>query len=224
MKKATIKRRKRVIPASQEDGSESADSPEAMMDSTPERGTENDDGSVNLGFRRNQPSTDMDFGSRHLPNPLHDENRLPPMSSSMASVSDRQPSMSPASFLSPRRKRSFSTTETDGGSSADNADSSKRISSIKSILNHSLPNDRASSADMDDYKLPPLRSSTGPLGHGLPALEMQTGTANDISRQREGDDSEGAKAERRAALQREAERMREMLAAKERELMELGRD
>ncbi len=35
-------------------------------------------------------------------------------------------------------------------------------------------------------------------------------------------ESESAKAERRAALRREAERMREMLAAKERELAELG--
>jgi hypothetical protein len=35
-------------------------------------------------------------------------------------------------------------------------------------------------------------------------------------------DADRVKADRRVALQREAERMREMLAAKERELMELG--
>lgn len=37
-----------------------------------------------------------------------------------------------------------------------------------------------------------------------------------------GYDGDASRAERRAALQREAERMREMLAAKERELAELG--
>jgi hypothetical protein len=37
-------------------------------------------------------------------------------------------------------------------------------------------------------------------------------------------DGERVKSERRAALQREADRMREMLAAKERELQELGHD
>jgi hypothetical protein len=44
-----------------------------------------------------------------------------------------------------------------------------------------------------------------------------------MSRPRDADaDSERIKAERRALLRQEAERMREMLAAKERELMELG--
>ena len=37
-------------------------------------------------------------------------------------------------------------------------------------------------------------------------------------------EGERLKTERRAALQREADRMREMLAAKERELLELGHD
>jgi hypothetical protein len=46
---------------------------------------------------------------------------------------------------------------------------------------------------------------------------------NAISRSRDADaETDRIKAERRTLLRQEAERMREMLAAKERELMELG--
>lgn len=257
MKKATIKRRKRVIPAAQDEEMEDvADSSEAQQtEGTPERGTENDDGSINLGLRRQseqcvvaiepgppgnrsngQASSALSSASdlaayHHRSGYSHgvsghgsEENRLPPMSS-MAAVSDRQSSMSPASFLSQRRKRSFSATDTEAGSSADlGPESAKRISSIQSILNP--PGDsinRPGSADMDDYTLPPLRSAGGFMGPRMQSVPPGVGTSKD-GQELIGDDradNDRIKAERRSALQKEADRMREQLAAKERELMEL---
>ncbi|KAJ2895129.1 putative siderophore regulation gata factor [Zalerion maritima] len=203
MKKAVIKRRKRVIPVSQ-DGEEIqidhstpppystpaiAPAPDTDTDSPPqqsgpdqvdqsERGSVNDDGSVNLGLRRrpednpltllpdphlrqNQrtspplSSRTTDLSSYHssshhdhhiLPN-LSNENRLAPIqslpttsttSTSITSMAvDRQPSLSPASFLSPGRKRSFSSaTEAEAGvEQQPEQHNTKRLSSIKSILN-----------------------------------------------------------------------------------------
>jgi len=76
-------------------------------------------------------------------------------------------------------------------------DSSKRLSSIKSILNPAGDGgDREASGDI------PRSSVHSPL----PVAS---------------EESEAAKADKRAALQREAEYMRAMLAAKERELAEL---
>ncbi|KAK2591619.1 GATA type transcriptional activator of nitrogen-regulated proteins [Conoideocrella luteorostrata] len=249
MKKATIKRRKRVIPAAQDEEMEDAEKSLGAQKKkrTPERGTENEDGSVNLGSRRRpeqhhvaiepkpaavrrkagispMPSA-SDLAAYHqrsghshsVSTYANEDNRLPPMSS-MTTVSDRQSSMSPASFLSPRRKRSFSATDTETGSSANfGQDSAKRISSIKSILNPSAGNgtSRPGSADMDDCTLPPLRSAGGLLGLRVQSVSPGIGTSNDVQEQ-------GEKAERRLALQKEAEHMREQLAAKERELRELG--
>ncbi|KAF3767792.1 hypothetical protein M406DRAFT_275482 [Cryphonectria parasitica EP155] len=204
MKKSVIKRRKRVIPASYEPAAEESAPAESIESSPPppnessERGSVNPDGSINLGVRRrqqqqplqlvpesvlrqNRPSPPLPSGDltqyssnlrlhRDVPESLTDDNRLAPITS-LPATSGRQSSLSPASFLSPVRKRSFG--EVDYPNSAE-PENSKRLSSIKSILN------------------PPA-------------------AASDVS-----------KAEKRAALQREAERMREMLAAKERELAELG--
>lgn len=254
MKKATIKRRKRVIPAAQDEEMEDvADLSEAQQtEGTPERGTENDDGSINLGLRRQSEqcvvaieagplgnrsngqasalSSASDLAAYHhrsgnshnVSGHGSEENRLPPMSS-MAAVSDRQSSMSPASFLSPRRKRSFSATDTEAGSSADlGPESAKRISSIKSILNP--PGDSINgrgSADMDDYTLPPLRSAGGFLGPRMQSVSPGLGMSKDGQELGDRADNDRIKAERRSALQKEADRMREELAAKERELMEL---
>ncbi|KJZ78003.1 hypothetical protein HIM_02640 [Hirsutella minnesotensis 3608] len=264
MKKATIKRRKRVIPASQEEEpDDSADSASAhSREKTPERGTENEDGSINLGLRRrpdhpltiepepvmrsNAQSPPLPSASdlavyhqsngvvRNVSSPSNDDNRLPPMNAMAAARNDRQPSLSPASFLS-RRKRSFSATETDGGSMTDSGqESAKRLSSIKSILNPTLLGEEGSksrSGSVDrDCVLPPLR---GP-GNGLPSSGSGTTTtisanfdtgarqASDVPVAGDGQERDRAKAERRLALRKEAEQMREMLAAKERELMELG--
>jgi hypothetical protein len=249
MKKPTIKRRKRVIPAMQDEEMEdAADSPEAQkIEVTPERGTENEDGSINLGVRRRpdqhpltiepKPATLRPSGqvsplpsasdlaayhqrsgySQSVSSHATEDNRLPPMSS-MAAVSDRQSSMSPASFLSPRRKRSFSATDTDAGSSVDvGPESAKRISSIKSILNPTGSDGmtRSGGTKMDDYTLPPLRSAGGLLGPHL------NDVSNDGPERATKNESERLRTERRLALQKEAARMREMLAAKERELMEL---
>lgn len=256
MKKPTIKRRKRVIPAAQDEEMEDvADSPEAQkMEVTPERGTENEDGSINLGSRRRpeeypltiepKPTAMRTSGqvsplpsasdlaayhqrsgySQSVSSHANEDNRLPPMSS-MTAVSERQSSMSPASFLSPRRKRSFSATDTEAGSNAElGPENAKRISSIKSILNPTGSDaiHRPGSADMDDYTLPPLRSAGGLLGPHVKDVSPGAGSPNDGQGRTDKNDGERLKAERRLALQREANSMREMLAAKERELMELG--
>ncbi|EFY86173.1 GATA transcription factor [Metarhizium acridum CQMa 102] len=255
MKKPTIKRRKRVIPAAQDEEMEDmAESPEAhKVEVTPERGTENEDGSINLGTRRRpeahpltiepQPAVMRSSGqvsplpstsdlaayhqrsrySQSVSSHANEDNRLPPMSS-MTVVSERQSSMSPASFLSPRRKRSFSTTDTEVGSNADLvSDSAKRISSIKSILNPTGSGgmNRPGSADMDDYTLPPLRSAGGLLNPHVQDVSPSAGSRNDGQGHGDKTENERVKAERRLALQREADQMREMLAAKKRELMEL---
>jgi hypothetical protein len=68
---------------------------------------------------------------------------------------------------------------------------------------------------MDDYTLPPLRSAGGLLGPHL------NDVSNDGPERATKNESERLRTERRLALQKEAARMREMLAAKERELMEL---
>ncbi len=258
MKKAVIKRRKRVIPASQEEVS--ADVEDAMVidsveqqsqyaESEMERGSMNEDGSVNLGLRRKTdhhltllpepmhtgqgstpiPSTDptayhtsqtlQPFGRRDS---MNDDNRLPPLTSIM---SDRQSSISPASFLGPSsRKRSFSATDSDVPSSEFNPENTKRLSSIKSILNPtsgSSPN--FSSVTDDTPEMLRLRSPASTLMSApSPSGFSITSSMIPSIRSRETTvESERSKADRRAALQHEAERMRELLAAKERELAAL---
>ncbi|KAM0205754.1 hypothetical protein ACHAPQ_000089 [Fusarium lateritium] len=259
MKKSTIKRRKRIIPASQDEEMEDAmDSAEqqSQYDAKTERGSINEDGSVNLGLRRRPdhpltieplpvirpgrtisplPSTSdlaayhQSNNPRHYTGSLNDDNRLAPMAS-MASNNDRKTSLSPASFLSPTRKRSFSTTESEAFASQEpSQESSKRMSSInlKSILNPSTsagtPPNIGTGSDDGDYSLPPLRSpgSTIASAPSPGAFSNRGNTPVTGPRDFEG---ERLKAERRAALQRETDRMREMLAAKERELQELGHD
>ncbi|SPJ73777.1 probable siderophore regulation protein (GATA factor) [Fusarium torulosum] len=259
MKKSTIKRRKRIIPASQDEEMEDAmDSAEqqSRYDAKAERGSINEDGSVNLGLRRRPdhpltieplpvirpgrtisplPSTSdlaayhQSNNPRHYTGSLNDDNRLAPMAS-MASNNDRKTSLSPASFLSPTRKRSFSTTESEAFALQEPPhESSKRISSInlKSILNPSTsagtPPNIGTGSDDGDYSLPPLRSpgSTIASAPSPGAFSNRDNTPVAGPRDFEG---ERLKAERRAALQRETDRMREMLAAKERELQELGHD
>ena len=228
---------------------------------TPERGSLNEDGSVNLGLRRrpDHPLTiepEARGHSNRLPSPLplasdlaayhqssthrhntsnspNDENRLAPLSSK-AAMADRQSSLSPASFLSSARKRSFSPEV--GRGVEDGHEGAKRLSSIKSILNPIDYGRRAPNTlprmDSGDYCLPPLRSppstipsttSTGTFssrGH-TPTMAAPGGPSNGRD---DGGESERLRAERRAALQREADRMREILAAKERELLEFGDD
>ncbi|KAF4452809.1 putative siderophore regulation protein (GATA factor) [Fusarium austroafricanum] len=260
MKKSTIKRRKRIIPASQdeemEDAMESADL-QSQYDPGAERGSMNEDGSVNLGLRRRPdhpltiepqpvirptgrtisplPSTSdlaayhQSNNLRHFTGSLNDDNRLAPMAS-MSSNNDRKTSLSPGSFLSPTRKRSFSTTESEALASQETGqESSKRISSIniKSILNPSTsastPPNTGAGSDDGDYSLPPIRSPGSTIA-SAPSPSAFSNRDNTPGAGPRDFDSDKIKAERRAALQREADKMREMLAAKERELQELGHD
>ncbi|KAI1430337.1 hypothetical protein F5Y12DRAFT_709349 [Xylaria sp. FL1777] len=258
MKKAVIKRRKRVIPASQEetladaeDGMviDSVEQQSQYAESEMERGSMNEDGSVNLGLRRKTdhhltllpepmhtsqgstpiPSTDpiayhasqtlQPFGGRDS---MNDDNRLPPLTSIM---SDRQSSISPASFLSPSgRKRSFSATDSDVPPSEFNPENTKRLSSIKSILNPtSGSNPHFGSITDDASEMLRLRSPASTLMSApSPSGFSITSSMIPSIRSRETTvESERSKADRRAALQHEAERMRELLAAKERELAAL---
>ncbi|KAK4204904.1 putative siderophore regulation protein [Triangularia verruculosa] len=230
MKKSVIKRRKRVIPAaggSPEMENATLDRPYSQSptpEAPKERGTFNADGSVNLGFSKKQqqqsqqesslklvpedvlmqnrqtsplPSSDLaqyhssqpSHQSQSKPESLNDENRLAPL---INMGGGRQTSLSPASFLSPSRKRSFSATdpETDG-------EQTKRLSSIKSILNPT-----SGTGDSEEGRQDRFPSPGSLIGQGAV-------------------DAEQKKAERRAALAMEAERMREMLRQKERELAEL---
>lgn len=253
MKKATIKRRKRVIPAAggspEAEGSteptEPADSPPPVPDTEAERGSVNPDGSINLGFRRskeqgrtlvpemvlqrNQPPSPSsgDLGQYHssamAPRQVHefltDENRLPPLIS-RGTFDDRQSSLSPASFLSPSRKRSFSNLDVDSANQGD-SDNSKRLSSINSILNptgsdsnHDSLRAQSPGSTATSAPSPGAYSNAGVAVTPPPFAHAQIG-----AREHGGEDR--TKAERRAALAREADNMRAMLAAKERELAEL---
>ena len=226
MKKATIKRRKRVIAA--QDDAESVEN-DGSTEGTPERGTMNDDGSVNLGFRRRsvqlppieprpgvgvpggQPSpmrTDpaaYQTSHHHQDVPMHlnEENRLASLAT-VASTEERQPSLSPASFLSSNRKRSFSATETDPVGDA----GAKRVPSIISILNPAEATEQTRCEERRAYARSPSA--------GFGAQGYSPGRRREPSAEGE------AMADRREALWREAEGMRALLAAKERELAELG--
>ncbi|KAH7160297.1 hypothetical protein B0J13DRAFT_432358 [Dactylonectria estremocensis] len=262
MKKSTIKRRKRIIPVTQdeemEDAMDSVEIQSQSQEQTPERGTINDDGSINLGMRRRPehpltiephpvmrpnrrmsplPSTSdlaayhQSNNLRNRPASLNDDNRLPPMTS-MAAAADRQSSLSPASFLSPTRKRSFSTTEGESFNLNEaSQESIKRVSSIniKSILNPTestgSPSNTGAGSDDGDYSLPPIRSPGSTIASSPGAFSNRDPTPGAPPGSRDLNmESDRLKSERRAALQREAERMREMLAANEREQQELGHD
>jgi GATA-binding protein len=256
MKKSVIKRRKRVIPANNDEAS--GDTEDAMVidsveqqsqyaESDMERGSMNEDGSVNLGLRRkiehhptllpepkhsthvSTPMPPTDLAAYHTLQPLvaretiNDDNRLPPLTSIMA---DRQSSISPASFIgSSSRKRSFSATDSDAPGSDFNPENTKRLSSIKSILNPTSeaglnPGSVAEDTSEMARLLSPvstLISATSPGGISVASSMIPSMRSRETTVE-----SERSKADRRVALQQEAERMRELLAAKERELAALG--
>lgn len=260
MKKSVIKRRKRVIPASQgmetDDAMtiDSTDQQSQYAESDMERGSINDDGSINLGLRRPteplstllpepvrsaqggtslQPTDLTAYHTSHLPQAmdlresLTDDNRLAPLTS-LSVINDRQSSISPASFLSPTRsrKRSFSAADPEFPSHEPNPDNTKRLSSIKSILNPAAESSPGSSvadttSEPSHFRRSPtfttVSSSHSPSRHPGPSNTLPSM----FGREPAPPDSERAKADRRAALQEEAARMREMLAAKERELASL---
>jgi GATA-binding protein len=230
-------------------GSPESDDASSSNPGHEQRGTVNPDGSINLGFKpRYEPRLlpapvaaqqlesqqqlppigptghGLDQLNYHQDNSsLNIDNRLPPMTS-YPSPSPRAPSLSPNSYLSPNRKRSF--TVADSESAPSNSDP-KRLSSIKSILNPSQqsgensesldPSLRLGRSPEMRYERPPSPSSIGQAALATWEAPRRPSSARDP-----GNDSERAKMEKRAALQREAERMREALRAKERELAELN--
>lgn len=241
--------------ASNSMGSPESDRPSPPADAP--RGSMNPDGSVNLGFRmRNDPgrsilpepistsrpqngqlpssdltayaSTSQSHAHEHTES-LNDDNRLPPMAS-YPSPTQQRPSLSPNSFLSPSRKRSFSATEIEplpslSDSNPNSSTNSKRLSSIKSILNPGYS--ESDSTDRSERRSPgPTRYSNQPspsLNSGYATSPANSGVGSAMSSARDPhSESERSKMERREMLQREAERMREALKAKERELEELG--
>ncbi len=264
MKKSVIKRRKRVIPATQgtpsiDDGSstgEPSGSPPPTSEDNLERGSINSDGSVNLGLRRrpehalslvpepilrhNRQASPLPTGGliqyhqssnihkgRELLESFSDDNRLAPLTGVNA-TDNRQSSLSPSSFLSSSRKRSMSTTNSDASNTREDRDSSKRLSSIKSILNLASGNESLNEQTRRS-RLSPGSTAPSPSpgivtnNSGAAGPSSTFASAQNNARDPSGE-SEVSKAEKRAALQREAEMMREMLAAKERELAELGLD
>jgi GATA-binding protein len=248
MKKSVIKRRKRVVPASQGGGNDGAStsmgSPESddassQNEISEQRGSINPDGSVNLGFKHrsdanrarlpeptmrnqtSQPKSGSDLTAYASssqsyqidPSSLTSENKLPPMTS-WPSPTQRRPSLSPSSFLSPSRKRSFPSAEAEPP--ALNEQSSKRLSSIKSILNPPQhPADEEFDQGYRSAQRSPYPSAPSPSSYANSPVSLNSGPAG-------ASDGDRAKLERRDELRREAERMREALKAKERELEALN--
>ncbi|KAB8297899.1 hypothetical protein EYC80_001685 [Monilinia laxa] len=178
---------------------------------------------------------------------LTNDNRLPPMAS-YPSPNQNRLSVSPNNYLSPSRKRSFSATDMDPNNTINSEPTSastlpKRLSSIKSILNHGFAdsdanvnpeNDLNLRRGTDSLRLSPGRYSAAP-SPSLSTAGMATstystspsgsGAGSALNSARDSmSESDRAKADRREMLQREAEKMREALKAKERELAELGID
>lgn len=217
-----------------------------------QRGSMNPDGSVNLGFRPRQPEPRIlpeptttirtRDGQQQLPPPASDltayashhqshqqdnssltsDNRLPPMASYPSPSHGRPPSLSPNSFLSPSRKRSFTAADNEP-LLPHNDSNSKRLSSIKSILNPSQQHSDTDSDSLDPSLRGPPRSPDPRYGNA-PSPNTSSYAPSPGSVQGGGRDStsegERLKMERRAELKREAEKMREALKAKERELEE----
>jgi len=156
---------------------------------------------------------------------------------SYPSPSQRRPSLSPNSFLSPSRKRSFSATDLEPlhslseTASAVQSANPKRLSSIKAILNPGFSDSEASDVDptlrlsAGGERLSPGRYAESPrqsVGSYATSPANSGGGSNVGSARDANSENEKSKVERREMLQREAERMREALKAKERELAELG--
>jgi hypothetical protein len=138
---------------------------------------------------------------------------------------DRQSSLSPASFLSPPRKRSFSATDMDPHYQNE-TDQPKRLSSIKSILNPTATSPAPEDTPVRQLHYlgtPGSTAASSPSPGPYPA-SGHTSAPHQLPSPRgvHGREGERSKTEKRAMLEREREMMRELLAAKERELAELG--
>ncbi|KAA8570898.1 hypothetical protein EYC84_000285 [Monilinia fructicola] len=157
---------------------------------------------------------------------LTNDNRLPPMASYPSPKQNRL-SVSPNNYLSPSRKRSFSATDMDPNNTINSESTSastlpKRLSSIKSILNHGFAdsdanvnpeNDVNLRRGTDSLRLSPGRYSAAPSPNlstaGMATSTYSTspsgsgaGSALNSARQSMSE-SDRAKADRREMLQRE---------------------
>jgi GATA-binding protein len=243
--------------ASNSMGSPESDQPSPPAEAP--RGSLNSDGSVNLGFRmhndqgrsilpepisnsRSQngqlPSSDLtayastsQSHSHEHTDSLNNDNRLPPMASYPSPGQPQRPSLSPNSFLSPSRKRSFSATEMEpmttlSDPSPPASTNSKRLSSIKSILNPGYsdtdPTDRTNERPSPGPGPSRYSNQPSPILNSNPSYAPSPAGSTTTSAREPQSESDRAKLERREMLQREAEKMREALKAKERELEELG--
>ena len=255
MKKSTIKRRKRVVPALSDQGLEpsnarasppTSDSPDASPAATEQlqQGRPlniNYDGSFSLGLRPRDRSPDRqyeaiptDFTGFGRPSSMspdtHSQERIrnlrfsspynpplliPPLQTSPASLSSNPDTT---------RKRSFAAAEgTSGLENTPDSARSNRLSSISSILNptqHTSQNKNDTAMDLSYQS----NSSSRPQQHNQPFGSLPT--PEQRTRPLEYEDPCGAaagseKSTRKAKLKREADEMRQMLKAKERELSEL---
>ncbi|KAK5139367.1 hypothetical protein LTR04_003640, partial [Oleoguttula sp. CCFEE 6159] len=225
MKKSEIKRRKRVVPAINDQstglpnpGSEPSVSPDPGVSNFSESAFhthENIDNSLshvphqeqssadygNGEFKPQRPPYPVDFTDSFRPGPARhrDQNRDIPIPPNPYQQLHTEPNL---------HKRSFSVSE-----SSDHH-THTHPSSITSILNPSqqTPIDAGnidpSLAAMEREATKPFQASA-PTGTSAPVAQMTV---------------QKTKAERRAELEREAERMREMLVAKEKELAALGEE
>jgi GATA-binding protein, other eukaryote len=232
--------------AEEYDGSETqSEAPDTIT----ERGTLNDDGSISLGLRPRPDSLPSILPTSLRPNPGQttlprvadlagyqtshtrlplphshsehhsDENKLAPITS-LQPGTERQSSQSPASFLASSRKRSFSSAEDEpsyahpGGN-----EQPKRLSSIKSILN---PSSRPEEDEAREAYARAARASPRPSpGHFSQQTPSPLPSPYGVAPSGPFDESGNVQAQRRQELYQEAQRMREALAAKERELAEM---
>ena len=242
MKKSIIKRRKRVVPATQEQESSVHLTAFRVSTSPNSHYSENIDlrhhaqdspsadlnGSGHNEYRQHMdhqqhhyepPPIGVDFTGYQIDQPHHAHLSLP----GIRDPSVRHPS-SPESqrTLSPfipsaSRKRSFSDAQLEKPSSSPSESGrTNRLSSISSILN---PTRRQHADDMPIDpslsgigQLPPRQSSQ--LQH-IPSQHQQP---HSITSENRGDPGGWDRRERRARLRREVEQLREVLKANEREL------
>lgn len=265
MKKSIIKRRKRVVPAMQEQESSNAHLTSFPVSTSPNshysepidpRHHRQDspslelNESVNLDARAREhhldpqhhqyepPPIGVDFTGYQIDQQQRPSSRGPPQHPHLPLPSIHEPSARNASSpdsqrtLSPfpastSRKRSFSDAQLEKPSTSSiESGRTNRLSSISSILN---PTRRIHTDDMPiDPSLsgigqqPPRRQTQLPQlphpPHPPPPSEVR------LQNVAEGDQRGWNRMELKARLRREAEQIREMLKAKERELEELSGD
>ncbi|MCJ1405590.1 putative electron transfer flavoprotein subunit [Xylographa trunciseda] len=257
MKKSTIKRRKRVVPAPSDQITESSSSrvfPPASVspDASPVAASEqqlqqgrppniNYDGSISLGYRPRDRSSDrqyeaipMDFTGFGRPPSMSPDTYSQERMRNLRFSSPYNPPItilplqtSPASQSSKpeaTRKRSFAAAEgTTGLEIAPEGARSNRLSSISSILNPAQQASKNTEENVMDTVYQKSSSSqpqhrNQPYGP-LPTPEQRLRPINHEDSGAVVTDKE--KSTRKAKLKREADEMRQMLKAKERELQEL---